>query len=390
MMTRNTTLVAWGPVLAAMLFGCSFEGAAVEDGADAASRADALRIKAPNLQDWRGGERPVVTGFTPTHDPAACSGQDSSIAVFMRDSNGRYRASHIMRPEATATWHTWGANIGATKTFTTRPACVMRETSGSGGQGVVLVGKAADNQLYSATGRVPGPINGVAQAPLAETQWEAIGNTTNVLGGAALASSNTRIALAFNTSDNKLHVRTRSLPYSANVWQQKITAPALPAGATLEGAPAITYLYSGLNRFQIVARMMVGSVYKLYTIYFSGTSFVSATGGSPSWTLVELNSTTSVDSDPSLEYTTQLGAATLYFRSSNRLMQTSGLGNTIPLGSIEELAIDNAGSPSFSYGSGPAAVGQSRLEFGRHNVLARTSDGKIWAFESGQDMDLIP
>jgi hypothetical protein len=166
----------------------------------------------------------------------------------------------------------------------------------------------------------------------------------------------------------------------------------------LVGTPAIAYVPSWpALLFQVVARMRVNNQIKLYETYFDGSNFVSVLGSGPgTWAELPVNSR-SVDSDPALEYTPALGYTTLYWRSGPEMIQTSGFVTSTPLGSLPERIIDPLNDPYFGIaspgsatGSGPGVMGGMRLEFGSHIVVARTTDNRLWHFESGDDQYLIP
>ena len=150
------------------------------------------------------------------------------MMVVTRDNANRYRVSQICGSTAISPP---GASTGPSRP--NKPLTPNRRASCAraiAGRGFVLVGRWSNDQLYSSAGVILPPANFVSQTPIAETSWEAIGNTTNVQGGGAMASNNTKIALAFNTTDNRLYIRTRNLPYSQNTFR-KNHRPATAAGA---------------------------------------------------------------------------------------------------------------------------------------------------------------
>jgi hypothetical protein len=321
---------------------------------------------------------PPENDISHTKSPALCAGSNA-MAVSV-DTVNRYR---------TLAWHytsasSWGAY--GSRTFSSRPACAMREADPATGRpAFVLAGKGTDNKIYTSPGVMP--VVGNPQVgnptPVAGTdgEWKAISTTTYTTGGGpALAVGSydgaQKIVLVHMGDNGRIYARTRSVPYMQSAWSAQITGPLLPTGWNAVGAPSIARLPV---TFQIVlhARSTDGTQDRLFQTYFyiGQSQHFSNEIGSPASVWTMLPNVGRIDDEPALTYHNTHGS-TVYFRRFNPapgsqtsdIMQMSGH----PLGSIAPLAIKKTGVTMDFEGS-PAALANWTFESasGTHYVLAR-------------------
>jgi hypothetical protein len=376
---------------------------------------EAVESRRNAIQNWSAGQgfefvRSTIVAptdgpaITPTLEPTICTNRTGMFLVATRDDQSRYQTLYGFGPlgHYHTDWTVHSGNPSSPRLFNTRPASAMREDDVYGNPRFVLVGKSTDNRLYASTGTLPPPHVSLP-TPTVTSDWTALntrtyGNGQQSPGPASpvLASSpnvNAGMVLAF-ISGSTVWAHYHALPYAGNSWQARVAAPALPTGATPVGTPAITFLDGWAQVFHVVVRAQVGSQYKLYETYFgyttTGYKFCGIMCGSMAPTWVELPITGAIDSSPALEYSPQLGAETLYFRSGSDYKQTSGYATAQQLGTLPVL---NMYPPATSFTGAPSAVAGYQLEMGTHLMVSTYTTNnttKILLLESQADGDLIP
>jgi len=322
--------------------------------------------------------------------PAVCG--DPSIGetflVVSVDMQQTYRTLFSDTEILASTWGSYG-----TRQFSSKPVCAMRENGAGGGRGFVLVGKGTDNKLYASAGSWEAHLNdGTATNPSPDTVWTAVSSTAYNQGGwPALASndSHTGMVLAIVDDSNQVNLRFHKLPYTQNSWGSAIPAPALPAGTTALGAPAVVYLPSPAQLYQVVVRVSTSGGVKLLKTYFDGAKFTTFSHRTPaSWSEISLflNAGQYPSSDVALAYSPTLHTTTLYWRDGNsQFEQTSGFGDELGHNQAHVVAAE----AGFMMSSPPSAT-VVIWEGGNNHVIGRTNNQQLWLFQSAADELLVP
>lgn len=308
-LARSGAVFAGAVALVASALGCSGEG-------PQAAEMDTV------TQDLREGAwKPWFTGLFATtdlnSDPAICNVRNN-LAYFLvaQTTASQYQIRSFGRT-ANPSWAAAGM-----RTFNSAPACTPERFPGTTDGRFLIAGRASqDGRIYVAQGLQGAnpPGSAVPPNPTFTIPFTQINTTgfTGSNGHPALATNDSRVVLAFKNG-SRVTVHQQSLPYSATNWSAAINSPSFPAGVTVSGVPAITFMSGTTNRFVVMVRGVNSSgVAGLYWIFFTGTSFVGT-----SWNQAFTGGVT-VSSDPALEYDRDYGALTLYFRSGNDVLQTS-------------------------------------------------------------------
>jgi hypothetical protein len=361
---------------------CAPAGDDARDGTEAV--ASAIQIgTAPSIFRWAGR----MTGsngaqFNHSLDPAACDVESLAMALVSTDAvTQRYRVFGINRQTLSPSWTEYG-----TRTFGTRPACVRYQASYPdanfvvAGRGLATSTGAQDRRIFTSLAQWNlQPFSG----PTPATPWTAVsGDTYQTNGSPALATSGFGALLTFLGDDARLYAHYQDYPYSGSNWGARVQAPALPSGWQAQGAPAVAFTHGAAGKFQIIVRARMNNMNRLYTLYFYIDRFTNWAGSpatTSSWTQVNTGSNV-VDSDPAFAFDPFLPSATLYFRSGNDIIQTSGVGpqlGTLPRAPVVEFHPD---TPTMV--GAPAAQGGSGVDHGRNLVVTRASDNQLYACES--------
>jgi len=317
--------------------GCSVETGALQEP-DTGTETQALHENA--WRNWSSREASTAINDEPT----ICSNTVGYV-VGVRNSDQRYylkRTSFSTNPN----WKQFG-----TKTFSSPPSCSMQYAYPDTNPLFLLAGKGTDNRIYVIEGTLPTatdlvPPNPDWTGPWAQVSSSEFSGSSN--GRPALGTNNSRVVLTY-LNNNRIYARYRNLPYGSNSWSSVVTAPQFPAGVTVTGIPAITYVRGSTNRFTIMVRGTNAGATGLYWIYFTGTAFQG------SWGQAFIPGT--ISSDPAMEYDTVYNALTLYYRSGNEVIQTSvahpGELGSRPFWPIPNLASTTVlGAPRVVFGGG--------------------------------------
>ena len=120
---------------------------------------------------------------------------------------------------------------------------------------------------------------------------------------------------------------------------------------------------------------------RFFRINFQDTTFNTNT-----WSQIVASNTYPIDSDPGLEWNDDEQTLTLYYRSNEQIIQTSGLNGQ--LGTLPFTPV--SGSSGHEFTGAPQAIGNTRIEFGSHAVIARGTDGVAYVAESDSSDWLTP
>lgn len=379
---------------------CACAGEVGDDSAVASSEYDLQHVDGSSEEFARAlvlnpsSNSPDITA---TLEPTICTNRQGHFMAVSRDSDQRYRTLYSFGPigQYLSDWSVFSGSTPA-RTFASRPACAMRESSSGGLSRFVLVGKGTDNKLYASTGTLPQATVPIP-TPQVNADWSAISNT--VYSGSAgpaspaLASKEGTLdggmVMAF-ISNNAVYAHYHPLPYSSGPWQARVAAPALPAGAIPVGTPAITFVEGWAQLFHVVVRAQVGSQYRFYETYFgrtqSGYKFcgILCWGQAAAW--AQLPITANVGSSPALEFS-PLHGETLYFINAGKMYQTSGFATQQQLGTLPVSQVYPGVGVSFE--GAPGAAGGFQFEMGQHLAVARAGNNVVFV-ESQNDDQLMP
>jgi hypothetical protein len=355
---------------------CALSGCALSDegseGADAALASTEQAIGTPGMamtgiEAWRSLS-PYATATVIDTDPALCSNKGVGFFIATRNQDQRYYVK-AMRYTQNPVWKQFGA-----RQFVSAPSCAFEEPMvdfDAGSDAFLMAGKSLDNRIYVVPGVWVGavveepPDNFFHANPDWTGAWTQVSATQypGQNGLPAVGANGSRAVVVFLNS-NRIHAHAQSLPFvnTTAAWGARIDGPVLPTGVTGTGVPAITYQGGGTNRFVIAVRGVLGGSGVLYWTYFDGTAFV---GG---WS--QIPTSAPVDSDPSLEWDFLNDTVTVYYRTGQRITQTSA-HEARDLGVYPYHLVDEAGEDTVVLGAPRAVFGASIEVSGIRGVIAR-------------------
>jgi hypothetical protein len=355
--------------------------------------------------------------ITHTSSPAVCGAiaqpglVSERLAIISVDSASHYRTIELYAPGAPEFSTSWG-NYG-TKTFASKPACVMRENeSGQNNPdapGFVLAGRGSatgDHYLYASRGiftalgtfTPPVPLEAWARVD-SNNKYDVNGSPSVATDGVNAVGSN--LVMVVMGDDNRtIYAYVRSLPYTSHSWSARITGPLLPTGTTAVSAPSIDFIQGFVYIFHIVVRATTNGQTKLYETYFVADG--SGLGGHfsdikvhPPGFWAALPVTGPISGDPVISYSPNLAlyqqtmnAETLFFTSGTQIKQTSGFASSTPLGTLPVLAIQNMGIPSVT--SSPGVVADPGLERNSVAAVFARHNSQLFFIESTGVGNLVP
>lgn len=278
-------------------------------GADGFEAAE-LETRSQDLpgEVWKPWFSSLIADTDVSSDPAICNPGNIAWFIATQNTDSRYylkSAALSLNPA----WKQFGS-----RQFNSAPTCASQKTTDFK---FVLAGRSTDGRIYAIEGVQPPLTSPMPSNPNWTGPWAQVSGTTysGSNGSPALGSNGSRVILAFKNG-SRVSVHQQLLPYSSSGWNTTpINSPNFPAGVSVSGIPAVTYISGPTNRFVVMVRGTTSSGAGLYWIYFTGTAFQG------SWAQAFIPST--VSSDPALEYDPDYGAMTLYFRSGDEVIQTS-------------------------------------------------------------------
>lgn len=401
---RTKSTIRWSALacaagsLAVLLPSCALSDGASEDSsfgshtqafgtpALGGSGADAWR-------NWSG--RTAATDIDSA--PAVCSNHWSPYFVFTRNTDQRYYVKsqgYIPNPA----WKQFGF-----RQFVSAPSCVYQKpltdlNAMPTDHRFLVAGKSTDSRIYVVEGistadtYIPNPPDPTPafQNPDWTGPWGQVSGTPYSSGNGepALGSDGDRIVVTFlDAGVIRAHVQELPFVNSASAWSGLISGPAMPAGVTAQGVPAITYMGGPTNRFVIMVRGSAGTSEGLYWIFFDGTSFIG------DWT--QLPTTEVVDSDPALEWDGMHNTITAYFRTGSGSItqisahQAGDLG-VYPSYVIDPLSTTNVflGAPRVAFGATVEASGVRLVVTRGYDLAATPESERNMTYLSVQDNTL--
>lgn len=325
--------------------GCAAEA----DGTDGDFAAVDSLSQGMHSEYWRqwGGGNTADTQIN--SDPTICANKTGDSLIAVRNSDGKYYVKRRTIIGSTS-WKKFGD-----KQFASSVSCTMQTPYPGTSNLFLLAGKGVDNRLYVLEGTLPPSQSSTPPPPEANWTgaWAEVSATTYATNALpALASNRNRIALVF-VNGNRVRAHHQMLPYASNKWNATpVQSPTFPAGVTVSGVPAITYLGGTVNKFAVMVRGVAEGTAGLYWIYYNGTSFEG--------TWIKAFVPYRVDSDAAMEWDHHFNALTVYFRSGNSVLQTS-VTNPGEIGAWAFWPIPHStsnttihGAPRVVYGGGAA------------------------------------
>lgn len=300
-MARSGAVLSAAAALLTASVGCS-----ATDGFEAGE----LETRSQDLDGsvWKPWFSSLIADTDVNSDPAICNPGNIAWFIATQNTDSRYylkSAALSLNPS----WKQFGS-----RQFNSAPTCASQKTTDFK---FVLAGRSTDGRMYAIEGVQPPLTSGTPSNPNWTGPWAEVSGTTysGSNGRPALGSNGSRVILAFKNG-SRISVHQQALPYSSTGWNTTaINSPNFPSGVSVSGIPAVTYISGSTNRFVVMVRGTTSSGAGLYWIYFTGTAFQG------SWTQAFIPYT--VSSDPALEYASDYGAMTLYFRSGDEVIQTS-------------------------------------------------------------------
>jgi hypothetical protein len=337
---------------------------------------------------------PIQSLSSGTGDASFCTLENAahSKIYFTRDTSGFIQGlSDIIGIHGS-----WGKYGGTTsnRKFATHAACAFLGTQTSSSADFIVFARgstsptgASDKHLFWSRGTWTTNSQN-APPPAAQTQWAQLDNTTYNSNGmpAAAAHDGSLIVIYLNDSG-----AIRANYWTGSGFSTTVNGPAMPSGWTATGTPTIVFVGGWAQKFLIFVRATnsVGSV-RVYQTFFQDTAFVGAPGGPPSFTQVTLPAgAPQMQSDPALEFDSNMSWTTLYYRNGTKLYQTSTDNVNDFAGSTIKQITFGGTTPSILNTANPVAIGGVPYEAGRHWVLVRgTASNAILFGESFNDENL--
>lgn len=324
------------------------------------------------------------SGVDITHGlaPAMCAGVSGFLTVSV-DTGGRYR---------TLQWHAGGHapswSLYGNRTFSSKPACALRENVTATRAGFVLAGKATDNKIYTSAGTMAAATSS-QQNVTANEMWTSVSDEEYPAGGSPALGftlggfGGDGVVLTFMGDDARtVYAHSRHVPYLSNDWSPIITGPVLPSGWTAVGAPAVHALPV---TFRIMVHAQSGSTHRLFETYFfldDGDGYFSTAFASTPAVWTQRPSLGLIEDDPAITFAPGFGT-TVYFRRGSEIRQTTESASFhTPLAVKPNEAVE--------FASAPAATAGVPFDQGTHVVVARTTANQIYFAEAVNDVNLVP
>lgn len=325
----------------------------------------------------------VVPGATGT--PAVTSGCVASFVALTRVTpSGQYMGA-ADGDTGVSPWATYGS-----RSFASSPAITSLPNDCNGLRLMVVgrgAGSGANSRLYWSEGQVTRAPNFVFNAPVVVRDFAQVGSRefSGSNGYPAVTSSPQGEAfLAFRDGSN-IYARTKAA--GSNSWGPEQQAPALPAGWTPVGTPAIEYGFFWGPVTLVVRGINWLGQSRFFVLLYNQGSFRPS-----SW--IQLGALPSgsepVQGDPALEWSDQVFTHTLYYRSGESYYQTSFFLDAwahpdLPAKEVIHSNIQPA------YTSSPSVHGNVDIEQGRmHWMVGRAGEELFFSAITEGESDLAP
>jgi hypothetical protein len=393
---RTQSALFGGVALSALLglAGCGADAngnMAESSGVEIGTQVEAVTTGTAGWRHW-GPEPTNASGWA--GGPALCSAMTTSGDGYVevgRDA-ATNRFSIVLRQFFTAA--TNPVNISSTHIFASKPTCANLDQlhqlpDSMWNNQIAVLGRRSstgpsNNQFFIKVMKLdtePAFFGDPPSQPTEVLPWSSI--STNVYASAPAATvSAAWMMVVGRKSDNRLYLHRNHLfillpltPLDNTTWEPVVQVPALPAGWTAVGDPAIADTTPLYNLTTIATRAQSGGVSRIFYITFDPAAVTFGAWQQPS------TAGLTVQSDPALEVDLGLGLLTIYFRadhptfpvSTNHIYQGSGYANTT--WQVFSQVVDADGDDTFI--DSPAALGNLMLE-GHHVVAAKKSTNQFW------------
>lgn len=314
-----------------------------------------------------------------------------SKVIFTRDTSN-FIQGHSDIVGGMSGWGKYGG-AGAARKFGGRPVCGFLAGSGNSypfilfARGATDPNGGTDKRLYWSKGEWLPDLANPLPPTRALTQWAKVGDTQYSTNGNPVVATHSGQLVAVYLNDSG-QLRGNYWDAAQGTLSGTLAGPALPAGWTGQGSPAIAFAGSWAQKFVIFVRAKNASnQVRLYQTFFEVDRFTGAIGGDAVYQQVTLPSgAPSVQSDPAYEFDSYVGWATLYYRNGNSIYHVSADVDDFGLSTVR--AIDVGDTPSFT--GNLNVIGGIPYEQGRHWVLARgkSPDTNTYFIESNNDETL--
>jgi hypothetical protein len=361
-----------------------------------------------NSSPFRGGPFVPLNGEINgghTLSPAICGTPNNGFIIISANNKGQYINFEFNASFRGQQWDTWDSGV----TFKSKPTCAVVDQANNSNftqPNFVVVGLGNDGHLHSAGGEYS-PVgypqgNGVPISKI-DTRLpvdEVVDAKTTYTAGPGLASvlftSTSGIALTIAVdSNNVIWAYSKAAPYFYSKWSAPQKVGIVPQGWTPYGAPALANEAPNFNTSWVIAMNLQNTSTKQNSMWLD--TFATDVNGKVTQTgnLIQMTGSLSgitINDAPALDWDPQLGVATVFFRSGNQMVQTSG----IPLFNFGGYPVEPAQPPApdwpSSFSPVPSSPGAAygHYDQGFHVVVARGSDGHIYEAESTFEYNLTP
>ena len=240
------------------------------------------------------------------------------------------------------------ADMGTVTQFASKPACTALDDNfikydpdhRTYSHQFAVVARANDNKIYARTMQAdttfPSSIPVVVEPSTTVTTWHTISSSSNYASAPSATVAFGKLLVVGRRSDNRLYLHRNTLgsvssPYNQNNWSSTVlTVPALPAGWTAAGDPAIADVHPAVDAIIIVTRATkAGQPDTLFQIYWQGNGtgsyFWDSAGSQDTWQFLPTGSY--VRSDPAIvaDNYIQQGWVTVFVQGSQTATGTKNI-----------------------------------------------------------------
>jgi hypothetical protein len=367
-------------------------------------------LECPTCQNGpfsRGGGpfTPVAGDVSGGHtlSPGICGNTSNGFILLSVNNQGKYIDFQFNANTKGPKWDLWDSGV----TFKSKPSCALVDQAGNSKftqPNFVAVGLGTDGHLHSAGGEYavngypqanPSPINKIDTTRPVD---EVIDASTTYPAGPGIASvlftatSGITLVVAVD-SNNVVWAYTKIAPFFYSKWSAPQRCGVLPTGWTAYGAPSLDNRAPNFGtNFDIVFHLQNTSTHQ--DALWAGSILTTVNGQVDSFQLAQVKGTltgVTVNDAPALVWDPDINVETVFFRSGNQMLQTSG--NPIDLGDYPVVSAEPPAPnwpTSFNPTPNSPAVAWGSYDIGYYVIIARGSDGHLYEAESDREANLTP